>query len=117
MRQLFKNGDVVELSEQDTPDAIRIPAATPLVGIQEEQLMHKVLLLEFSSSVDGRGFSLAKLLRRSLPPTTKVVATGALIPDQLELAWQCGFDSAIISEELWQRCGPDNWLTAFAFYN
>ncbi len=109
MRQLFENGDVVELGEQDAPSSIRIPAETSVADIDATQLSHDVLMLEFASFADGRGFSLAKILKRNLPPTTSVVATGALIPDQLELVWQCGFDSAIISEERWLRCGPENW--------
>ncbi|MEE9333929.1 MAG: DUF934 domain-containing protein [Granulosicoccaceae bacterium] len=109
MRQLFENGDVVELSERDALGSICIPADTPIADIDAEQLAQSVLLLEFASFADGRGFSLAKILKRTLPPSTQVVATGTIIPDQLELAWQCGFDSAIISEELWLRCGPNNW--------
>ncbi len=110
MRQLYQNGDVAELSDSSLQEAVRIPADTPVDDLQAEQLAHNVLLLEFASFSDGRGFSLAKILKRTLPPTTQVIATGAIIPDQLSQAWQCGFDSAIISEELWQRCGPENWL-------
>ena len=110
MRQLFENGDVVELSEQAVPRSVSIPAESPIADIDAQQLAQSVLLLEFASFADGRGFSLAKILKRTLPATTQVVATGAILPDQLELAWQCGFDSAIITEELWLRCGPDNWL-------
>ena len=110
MRQIFKNGEVVELIAQEISGIIRIPADAPINDIQAAPFAHDVVMLEFASSADGRGFSLAKMLKRTLPPTTQMVATGAIIPDLLTLAWQCGFDSAIISEELWQRCGPDSWL-------
>lgn len=110
MRQLFRNGDVVKLSELDATGSTRIPAETSVADIDATQLTHEVLLLEFASFADGRGFSMAKILKRTLPATTRLVATGAIIPDQLELAWQCGFDSAIVSEERWLRYGPDNWL-------
>ena len=76
MRQLFKNGQAIELSEQDSQEAIRIAVDTPLLDIQAQQLANSVLWLEFASSADGRGYSLAKILKRTLPATTKVVATG-----------------------------------------
>lgn len=112
--QLLKNGDVIERVDQESVGSIRIAAATPFDEIQtsllRQELKQKLVLLEFSNFADGRGFSLAKMLKRALPSTTALAATGAIIPDQVALAWQCGFDSIIVSDELWHRCGPGNWM-------
>ncbi len=113
-KQLLKNGDVIDLAGQVSADSIRVPAATPFTEIQTglltQELKQKTVLLEFSNFADGRGFSLAKMLKRDLPSSTTLAATGAIIPDQVALAWQCGFDSIIVSDELWHRCGPHSWM-------
>jgi len=109
MKQVFKNGDVVDIGNTLPVGVVTIPADTSVADVQATQLDAAVLSLEFASSADGRGFSLAKILARKRDDAAQLIATGAVIPDQLELAWQCGFDSAIISDEHYQRYGEASW--------
>lgn len=71
-----------------------------------------VVEINFPSSADGRGFSLARRLRRLRGPQTKLVATGHLLPDQARMALQCGFDEIWLEDELVHRHGQAAWREA-----
>ncbi len=73
-----------------------------------------VLEINFPSSTDGRGFSLARRLRRLRGPQTKLVATGHLLPDQARMALQCGFDEIWLEDALVHRHGQTAWREAIA---
>ena len=68
--------------------------------------------VKFDSSADGRGFSLARRLRRLNGPALRLVATGQLIPDQARMAFQCGFDEIWLDEDLVRRHGQKAWREA-----
>ncbi len=70
------------------------------------------IVVTFPSSADGRGFSLGAELREGNGFKGKLVATGTLNPDQLSLAFQCGFDAVIISEAQWESYGEAAWVQA-----
>lgn len=71
-----------------------------------------VVEINFPSSADGRGFSLARRLRRLRGAETKLVATGHVLPDQARMALQCGFDEIWLSDELVQHHGQVAWREA-----
>lgn len=73
-----------------------------------------VVEINFPSSADGRGFSLARRLRRLRGPQTKLVATGHLLPDQARMALQCGFDEIWLEDQLVHRHGQAAWREAVA---
>lgn len=60
---------------------------------------------------DGRGFTLARRLRR-LGFTGKLRTRGPLLPDQFVMALACGFDAVEISPEFADRTGLQSWLAA-----
>ena len=66
----------------------------------------------FQSVGDGRGFSLAAELTEGERFKRPLYACGKLIPDQLSLAFQCGFDGVVIDENGWQLYGESAWLKA-----
>lgn len=70
------------------------------------------LAIEFASSADGRGYSLAKHLRNRLDFHGELVALGALIPDQVVAAFACGFDAVLVTKEQQDKYGQQNWLDA-----
>ncbi|EIN02183.1 hypothetical protein WQE_05092 [Paraburkholderia hospita] len=54
-----------------------------------------VIVIEFPKSRDGRGFSLARLLRERHHYEGDVRAAGPLLPDQFSMLIQCGYTSLI----------------------
>lgn len=70
--------------------------------------------IAFPSHHDGRGFSLAKKLRRA-GFTGKLRAIGPLIPDQFSDLVACGFDEIEITEDQLQRQPITQWLEARSF--
>ncbi|GLO13389.1 hypothetical protein PPUJ20028_19700 [Pseudomonas putida] len=56
-----------------------------------------LIVIEFAKSRDGRGFTLARLLRERHGFTGDLRAAGPLLPDQFAMLLQCGFTSALVS--------------------
>jgi len=77
--------------------------------------LDKVALVSvlFPGYADGRGFSLARLMRME-GYTGTLRATGPLIADQFPDAVASGFDQIEIPEELARRQPLEHWLRALA---
>ena len=71
----------------------------------------ELIAIAFPAYSDGRGFTLAKRLRRE-GFTGKLRAEGPLIADQLAYALACGFDEIEIPEALANRQPVSHWLKA-----
>ena len=71
-----------------------------------------VIEINFPSSADGRGFSLARRLRRIHGAEAHLVATGHLLPDQARMGLQCGFDEIWLEDDLVARHGQAAWREA-----
>ena len=70
-----------------------------------------LIAIRFGAFTDGRGFSLARLIRaHGFKGTLR--ATGPLIPDQFAYALQCGFDEVEVPEKNANRQPPEVWLRA-----
>ena len=70
------------------------------------------IAIGFPSSVDGRGYSLARLLRlRGYRGYLR--AEGNVLADQYRHARQCGFDEVAISNKLAERMPEHHWLEQF----
>ncbi len=68
-----------------------------------------LIVIVFPSFADGRGFSLAKLIRR-LGYGGRLRAKGHVIADQYPLARACGFDEVEIDDGLAARQPEAQWL-------
>ncbi|WP_353189592.1 DUF934 domain-containing protein [Pandoraea pnomenusa] len=55
----------------------------------------ELVVIEFPKTRDGRGFTLAKVLRDKWQFGGAIRAAGPLLPDQLAMLWACGFDSLL----------------------
>lgn len=55
-----------------------------------------LIVVEFPKSRDGRGFTLARLLRERHGYEGDLRATGPLLPDQFAMLLQCGFSSLLV---------------------
>ncbi|MDJ0512489.1 MAG: phosphoadenylyl-sulfate reductase [Methyloceanibacter sp.] len=95
------------IAEPDTPATVLEPDSN------EEALASAVggnagpIAIMFPSFADGRGFSLARILRDRLGFTGEIRAVGSLIPDQSQFLLRSGFDTAEIADpdaaETWRR--------------
>lgn len=70
------------------------------------------ILVEFPAFADGRGFSIARELRRKYGYTGLLIADGPLIPDQYAFALQCGFDGVRVDGVTFGRQSGVHWLNA-----
>ena len=91
--------DVVLRLENDQP----IDGALGYLGVLEN------IAIVFPSSADGRGFSLASLLRLH-GYRGNLRAEGNVLADQYRHARQCGFDEVAISPILAERMPEHHWL-------
>ena len=74
-----------------------------------DYLDHDLIAVDFPSMTDGRGFTLARLLREK-GYQGRLRAVGGLIADQYAMARRVGFDEVRISAALAARQPQDQWL-------
>jgi len=72
----------------------------------------KVISIDFPSFADGRGFSIARELRKKYGYGGLLIADGPLIPDQYVYALQCGFDAVKVDEATYNRQSESDWFEA-----
>ena len=87
----------VDLSSDTAPDALALHANAPMVRI------------DFPTSADGRGFTLASLLR-SAGFRGRLRARGHILADQYAMARRSGFDEVEINDDLAKRQPEAQWL-------
>ena len=85
----------------DVPSDISPAALDRLVGA-------KMIRVDFPSFADGRGFTLAAMLRRA-GFAGRLRARGHVIADQYAMARRSGFDEVEISDELAARQPEAHW--------
>ena len=72
-------------------------------------LTAEMIRIDFPSSSDGRGFTLARMLRLR-GYTGRLRARGPVLADQYAMARRCGFDEVEIPDALAARQPEDQWL-------
>ena len=104
--------DVASLEEamESNADMARLPNDVDLSTLALDRFA--TLLVEFPTFADGRGFSVARELRRKYDWQGELVADGPLIPDQYGFAAQCGFDAVRLDPETWARQSIEHWAEA-----
>ena len=104
--------DVQGLDEavQGNADIARLPNDIDLSTVALDRF--KTLLIDFPSFADGRGFSIARELRRKYDYQGELVADGPLIPDQYGYAAQVGFDAVRLDPTTWARQSEQDWAEA-----
>jgi uncharacterized protein (DUF934 family) len=76
----------------------------------------QLISISFPAFSDGRGFSLARLLRRA-GFKGELRASGRLVADQYSHAIGCGFDTIEIPEDLAERQDEGQWRAALDAYS
>ena len=93
-----EDGIGIDLASDVTPDSLAGPLLeAPLIRI------------DFPSFSDGRGFTLARLLRQR-GYRGRLRARGHVLADQYAMARRSGFDEVEIDEALAARQPEDQWL-------
>jgi len=72
----------------------------------------KTILVNFPSYADGRGFSIARQLRKTYGFKGTIIADGPLIPDQYSMALQCGFDAVRLDGKTFSIQAESDWFNA-----
>lgn len=90
---------------------VHLPNTTKPDEIAE--FLHRLSLIsiDFPSFGDGRGFSIARQLRRTRC-VGRLRAAGPLIADQMRHAFGCGFDEIEMPDDLLARQPLAQWLSA-----
>jgi len=109
-RLLEANGTIDYANSEVLASATEVIVGTDT--IENLKSLYKIaqIVVTFTSSADGRGFSIAAALRERRGYEGKLFAGGQLIPDQLSLAFQCGFDAVIVDSAQWSRYGKASWV-------
>ena len=94
----FEGTDVLDLASDADVDAV----TGQLAGL-------RMVRVDFPSFADGRGFTLARLLRLN-GYTGRLRARGHVLADQYAMARRAGFDEVEISPELAARQPEDQWV-------
>jgi len=85
----------MQLLEQ-VQDGVRLSVSTPEENIRAAAAANDSLILEFEAFRDGRGFSLAAVLRGQ-GYRGRLIAAGKVLPDQARHLRRCGFDAVELS--------------------
>lgn len=93
----------MQLLEQ-VQDGVRLSVSTPEEDIRTAAAANDSLILEFEAFRDGRGFSLAAVLRGQ-GYRGRLIAAGKVLPDQARHLRRCGFDAV----ELAHGADPAPW--------
>ncbi|SIQ38739.1 protein of unknown function [Paracoccus thiocyanatus] len=92
----------------DGAEPVTLTADTDPAGLGA-WLEHDLIAIDFPAMTDGRGFSLARLLRQK-GYKGRLRAVGKLISDQYAMARRVGFDEVQIPAALAERQPQEQWL-------
>lgn len=99
---------VAEIAEGEDPLRIDLAADADPETVARHFGRASIIRIPFRSFADGRGFTLARELRR-LGFRGRIRATGHLIPDQWPLARACGIDEVEIADRQADRQPARAW--------
>jgi len=115
---LYENIDGLEaFMSSNRAESVRLDNDVDLTKIQSQISNLKVILVDFPSFADGRGFSIARELRQKYGYRGFLVADGPLIPDQYVYALQCGFDAVKVDKATFARQSESDWFESVDAFN
>ena len=91
------------------PVAVDVPPDADLAPLLARLPDASVVRVQFPSFADGRGFSIARILRRA-GYSGRLRAAGHVIADQYAMARRSGFDEVEIADDLAERQPEAQWL-------
>ncbi len=100
---------LAELPANDTVCCIDLPSDADPAGLANRLSTTDMIRIDFPSSADGRGFTIAKRLRL-MGYQGRLRAHGHVLADQYAMARRVGFDEVEIPDDLAARQPEDQWL-------
>jgi len=100
---------LAELPANDTACCIDLPSDADPAGLANRLPRADMIRIDFPSSADGRGFTIAKRLRL-MGYRGRLRAHGHVLADQYAMARRAGFDEVEIPDALAARQPEDQWL-------
>ncbi|OCX67203.1 oxidoreductase [Thioclava sp. SK-1] len=91
------------------PAAVELASDTDPAQLESLIKGAEMVICDFPSFADGRGFTLGRRLRDS-GFTGRLRARGHVLADQYAMARRSGFDEVEITDELAERQPEDQWL-------
>jgi len=88
-----------------------VPNTTEISALQAALPRLALIAIAFPGFADGRGFSLARLIRRA-GFKGELRASGRLLADQYAHALGCGFDTVEIPDDIAERQDESQWRAA-----
>ena len=98
-----------QLPANDAAVAVDLPSDANPADLIGQLDSIDLIRVDFPSFADGRGFSIARTLRR-LGFAGRLRAQGHVIADQYAMARRSGFDEVEIDDDLAVRQPEDQWL-------
>jgi uncharacterized protein (DUF934 family) len=89
-----------ELDQQQVPVGVWLEGNEEIPEFIESLLQLPVIAIKFAKFVDGRGYSLARLLRERYHYSGELRAIGDIIRDQLYLLKHSGFNAFQLSQDI-----------------
>lgn len=106
----------LEVFAPDAPLGVIAPNTTEPVALLPALPRLGLISIAFPAFADGRGFSLARLIRRA-GFAGELRASGRLVADQYAHALGCGFDTIEIPDDLAARQDESQWRAAQDAYS
>ncbi|MEM7470929.1 MAG: DUF934 domain-containing protein [Pseudomonadota bacterium] len=100
---------LADLPANDTPCCIDMPSDADPAGLANRLSELDMIRIDFPSSADGRGFTIARRLRL-LGYQGRLRARGHVLADQYAMARRSGFDEVEIDDDLAARQPEAQWL-------
>jgi len=101
--------NLADLPANDTPCCVDIPSDADPAGLANRLGKIEMIRVDFPSSADGRGFTIARRLRM-MGFTGRLRARGHVIADQYAMVRRSGFDEVEIDDDLATRQPENQWL-------
>ncbi len=98
-----------DLPANDTACCVDVPSDADPAGLANRLSKIDMIRVDFPSSADGRGFTIARRLRL-MGYEGRLRAHGHVIADQYAMARRSGFDEVEIPDDLAARQPEEQWL-------
>ncbi|WP_109464622.1 DUF934 domain-containing protein [Albibacillus kandeliae] len=103
------DGQFVAIDEAEGALALDLASDTDPDALAGKLASAEMIRVDFPSFADGRGFTIARRLRR-MGYTGRLRAKGHVIADQYAMARRSGFDEVEIDAALAERQPEDQWV-------
>ena len=87
------------LTARQSPLGLQLPNDTDPASIADDLHRFSLVAIEFPKFTDGRGYSIARLLRERHGYRGSLRAVGDVLRDQLFYMLRCGFDSFVMKHD------------------